>query len=196
MEILENIINVLIILGVSIAGITFIVFMIKMAIEPEQKSKYLKLTKHLMIATVLITISLSILEIPKQYYGDSIEIVDNQEAEATVEELHDEDCQGRETVKVDGSWYVVTNSGWTLYKSYGQDNMPMSRAYALNIYATVGVENVDVLRPFSDCQGTTKGAIADISYYRDSEGFIFPANYSYSAYIDAKTNGESFGRRR
>lgn len=196
METLKGFINVLKIIGISLAGVTFIMLMIKIAIEPEYKAKYLKATKHLLMATILITVSLSLIEIPKRYYGDEIEIVDSQEAETTIAELKDKDCQDRETVNVDGKWYVVTDSNWTLYKDYGRDDTPMSKGYALNIYATVGVENVDVLRLFSKCQGNTKGWFADIDYYRDSDGFIFPASYSYSAYINAKTNNESFGRRR
>lgn len=46
METLKEIIDILKIIGISIAGITFIVFMIKIAIEPEEKQKYFKLTKH------------------------------------------------------------------------------------------------------------------------------------------------------
>lgn len=66
METLKAIINVLKIIGVSIAGITFIVFMIKIAVEPEYKEKYIKYTKHLLIATVLITLSFSLIDIPKK----------------------------------------------------------------------------------------------------------------------------------
>lgn len=195
METLKSIVNTLIILGVSIAGITFIVLMIKIAIEPEMKSKYLKLTKHLLIATVLISISLTLLELPKYYYGDSIEIVDDKESEATIEELKDRDCQDRETVNIDGNWYVVTDRGWNLYKYYGQNDTMMSHAYAINVYSVVGVENVDVLRPFSKCQGTFKGFFADISYYRDSDGFIFPYDYSYTSYINAKNSSQNSNRR-
>ena len=43
METLKEIINILKIIGVSMAGITFVIFMIKIATEPEMKSKYLKL---------------------------------------------------------------------------------------------------------------------------------------------------------
>ena len=79
METLKEIINTLKIIGISMAGITFVVFMIKIATEPEMKSKYLKLTKHLLMATILITVSLSLVEIPKHYYGDVVSIVDNKE---------------------------------------------------------------------------------------------------------------------
>ena len=59
METLKEIVNYLKIIGISIAGIGFIILMIKIAVEPEMKAKYLKLIKHLLIATVFITISLS-----------------------------------------------------------------------------------------------------------------------------------------
>lgn len=194
MEMLKEIVNTLKIIGISIAGITFVVLMIKIATEPEMKAKYLKLTKHLLMATILITISLSLVEIPQFYYGSKVEIVDNKEAETTIEELKDKDCQGRETLNVDGKWYVVTDTGWTLYNHYGTTNgAPMSNAYKLHVYSTIGVENVDVLRLFSKCQGTFKGYFADIDYYRDQDGFIFPASYNYDTYQNAKNNNE---RRR
>ncbi len=195
METLKSIISNLKIIGISIAGITFIILMIKIATESEMKLKYIKLTKHLLIATVLITVSLSIAEIPKHYYGSTIEIVDNQETETTIAELKDKDCQERETVNIDGKWYVVTDKNWTLYNDYGQVNspLPMSRSYRLNIYATVALKNVDVLRLFSECQGTFKGYFADIKYYRDQDGFIFPASYNYSQYESAKLNSGGGG---
>ena len=59
METLKEIINILKIIGISLAGVAFIMLMIKTATDPEYKSKYLKLTKHLLIATILITVSLS-----------------------------------------------------------------------------------------------------------------------------------------
>lgn len=195
METLKEIINTLKIIGISMAGITFVVFMIKIATEPEMKSKYLKLTKHLLIATIFITVSLSLIEIPKHYYGSQVAIVDNEQSATTIEELKDKDCQGRETLNVDGKWYVVTDSGWTLYNYYGMVDSfsPMSKSYALNIYSTVALENVDVLRLFSECQGTFKGYFANIEYYRDQDGFIFPATYNYSQYENAKTSGEHGG---
>ena len=190
MEILKDIVNYLKIIGISIAGIGFIILMIKIAVEPEMKGKYLKLIKHLLIATVFITISLSIVDIPKHYYGSKIAIVDNEQTTTTIEELKDKDCQGRETLNVDGKWYVVTDTNWTLYNYYGMADSfsPMSNTYKLNIYSTVALKNVDVLRLFSESQGTFKGYFANIEYYRDTDGFIFPSTYNYSQYLDAKNN--------
>lgn len=194
METLKEIVNYLKIIGISIAGIGFIILMIKIAVEPEMKGKYLKLIKHLLIATVFITISLSIVDIPKHYYGSKIAIVDNEQTTTTIEELKDKDCQGRETLNVDGKWYVVTDTNWTLYNYYGMADSfsPMSNAYKLNIYSTVALKNVDVLRLFSESQGTFKGYFANIEYYRDTDGFIFPATYNYSQYLDAKNNRRRF----
>ena len=104
METLKELVNILKIIGISVAGITFIIFMIKIVTEPEMKAKYLKLTKHLLIATVLITVSLSLVEIPKHYYGSTISIVDNKESQTTISELKDKDCQDRENVNIDGKW--------------------------------------------------------------------------------------------
>lgn len=194
METLKELVNILKIVGISVAGITFIIFMIKIATEPEMKSKYLKLTKHLLIATVLITVSLSLVEIPKHYYGSTITIVDNKESQTTIAELKDKDCQDRECVNIDGKWYVVTDTNKTLYNYYGMTDsvLPMSSGYKLNVYSTVALKNVDVLRLFSKCQGTFKGYFADIEYYRDEDGFIFSAEYNYSQYEDAKNNRRRF----
>ena len=194
METLKELINILKIIGISVAGITFIIFMIKIATEPEMKSKYLKLTKHLLIATVLITVSLSLVEIPKHYYGSTITIVDNKESQTTIAELKDKDCQDRECVNIDGKWYVVTDTNKTLYNYYGMTDsvLPMSSGYKLNVYSTVALKNVDVLRLFSKCQGSFKGYFADIEYYRDEDGFIFSAEYNYSQYEDAKNNRRRF----
>ena len=46
--------------------------MLKMATEPEYKEKYIKLTKHLLMATILITVSMSLIDLPKQYYGSKV----------------------------------------------------------------------------------------------------------------------------
>ena len=192
METLKSIVNTLIILGVSIAGITFIVLMIKIAIEPEMKSKYLKLTKHLLMATVLISISFSLLEIPKYYYGDSIEIVDDKESEATIEELRDRDCQDRETVNIDGSWYVVTDTGMKIGGLTDDDSL--DNVTIIGLYDTGKVvENVSFLRAFSECQGTFKGFFADVVYYRDQDGMIFSRDTTYPQYQALKANYDNSG---
>lgn len=196
METLKEIVNILKIIGISIAGVTFIVFMIKIAIEPEAKSKYLKLTKHLLMATIFITVSLSLVEIPKNYYGSSVSIVDNVQSETTIAELKDKDCQNRECVNVDGRWYVVTDTGWNI-ESLTNDGVFVKKYKTLQGYEySLGqyeIDNVSVLRLFSECQGTFKGYFADISYYRDSDGFIFPATWSYTEYENVKRDS---GRRR
>ena len=177
------------------AGITFVVLMIKIAIEPEIKAKYLKLTKHLLLATILITVSLSLVEIPKHYYGSTVTIVDDKEANITIAELKDQDCQGRETVNIDGKWYVVTDRGWNI-ESLTEDGVFVRKYQTLAGYEyTFGkyeIDNVSVLRLFSECQGTFKGFFADIAYYRDSEGTIFPATSTYSEYQNLK----KYGNRR
>lgn len=196
METLKEIINILKIIGVSMAGITFVIFMIKIATEPEMKSKYLKLTKHLLIATILITVSLSLVEIPKHYYGSVVSIVDNQESETTIAELKDQDCQGRECVNIDGKWYVVTDTGWNI-ESLSEDTIMVKKYQTLAGYeyglGKYEIDNVSVLRLFSECQGTFKGFFADIAYYRDSDGFIFSATSTYSEYQNAKKDSN---RRR
>lgn len=187
METLKEIINTLKIIGISMAGITFVVFMIKIATEPEMKSKYFKLTKHLLMATILITVSLSLVEIPKHYYGDVVSIVDNKETQATIEELKDKDCQGRETINIDGKWYVVTDTGMKLGALTEGDSL--DNVTTMGLYDTAKVvENVSFLRLFSESQGTFKGYFADIIYYRDQDGLIFPRDYTYSQYQSLKAS--------
>lgn len=186
METLSDIINKLKIIGISIAGVTFIILMIKIAIEPEMKAKCIKLTKHLLIATVLITISLTLVDIPKNYYGDKIVIVDEEETKSTVEELKDKDCQGRETVNIDGKWYVVTDSGKKIAGL--TDNDSLDDVSIVGVYSEGKVvENVSFLRLFSESQGTFKGFFADIKYYRDSDGFIFSRDCTYPEYQKLKS---------
>lgn len=187
MDTLKEIIDALKIIGISIAGITFVILMVKIAVEPEMKSKYLKLTKHLLMATILVTVSLSLIEIPKHYYGSSVTIVDNKEAEATIAELKDKDCQGRETLNIDGKWYVVTDTGMKLGALTEGDSL--DNVTTMGLYDTAKVvENVSFLRLFSECQGTFKGYFADIIYYRDQDGLIFPRDYTYSQYQSFKAS--------
>lgn len=192
METLKSIVNVLEIIGISIAGITFIVFMIKIAIEPEYKEKYIKYTKHLLMATVFITLSLSLVNIPKHYYGDSMEIVDSKVSETTIAELKDKDCQGRETINIDGKWYVVTDTNMKIAGL--TDNDTLDNVTTIGFYSSGKVvENVSFLRLFSECQGTFKGYFADIVYYRDSDGMIFSRDTTYPEYQALKNSGGGGG---
>ena len=115
--------------------------MIKMAIEPDNKAKYIRLAKNTVIASVLITLSLTILEIPKTYFGGEIGIADEGTGDITFAKIEDKDCQNREVVNIDGKRYVVTDTGKKI------------AALTDNEYsAGKVVENVSYLRPFSDCQ--------------------------------------------
>ena len=186
METLKEIVNTLKIIGISIAGISFVVLMIKITVEPEMKAKYLKLTKHLLVATILITVSLSIVEVPKHYYGDKIAIIDEKESTATIEELKDRDCQGRETINVDGKWYVVTDTGMKIAGI--SDNDSLDDVTTVGFYDTGKVvENISFLRLFSECQGTFKGYFAEVHYYRDESGMIFSRDTTYPQYQQMKT---------
>lgn len=161
--------------------------MVKMVVEPENKLKYIKLSKHLLVASVFITLALSLVELPKNYYGSKIEIVDPKIAEPTIEKIRDDDCQGRECVYVENRWCVVTDRDVSI-RFYGEltlcDKFGTYTNYENLPYEELG--NVDVLRRFSECQGFFKGYYADILYYRDSDDFIFPADYNYEQYTNAK----------
>ena len=185
METLREIINILKIVGISVAGITFVVFMIKIAISPEEKGRYIKYTKHLLVATILITISLSLVDIPKHYYGSVVEIVDNEVSETTIAEIKDRDCQNRETIKLDGKWYVVTDNKRRITANSDNDEF-YDVTPTLFVDEERLLENIEFIRLFSECQGTFKGYFAKVWYYRDSSGLIFPADYTYKEYIELK----------
>ena len=175
--------------------------MIKVSTDPDNKTKYIKLTKHLLIATVLITLSLTLVEIPKYYFGSTVEVTDGQVSDMTIGKIEDKDCQDRETVNIDGKRYVVTDRNVKL-TAISKDGVfmqviPTTSGIETNI-GNYGLENCCILRSFSECQGTFKGYFADIKYYRDSEGIIFPATATYTEYLTIKGQGGNFtnnGRR-
>ena len=189
METLQEIIGVLRNVGVAIGGITLIILLIKMTTEPDDKAKYIKLIKNTIIASILITISLTLLQIPKDFFGEAVGIADEGTGDITFAKIEDKDCQGRETVNIDGKRYVVTDTEKKIAAL--TDDEVLHEAFG--IYSTGKVvENVCYLRPFNDCQGFWKGFYADIEYYRDSDGFIFPSTFTYSEYTAHKGQGGNF----
>lgn len=162
--------------------------MIKMGIDPDNKAKYIKLTKHVIIATVLITISLTLIEIPKYYFGSSVEVTDGQVSNMTIGKIEDADCQGRETINIDGRRYVVTDINVKL--SALKDNQAFIKVIQTsNELGERQLQNCSILRAFSECQGAFKGYFAEIKFFRDSDGMIFPVTTTYSEYIQMKSNG-------
>ena len=160
--------------------------MIKIAIEPDNKAKYIKLAKHTIIASILITVSLSLIDIPKKYFGSQVKIVDEGKSEITFSKIEDKDCQNREVVTINGKRYVVTDTEKTIAALTDEESL----REAFGLYSTGKVvENISYLRPFSDCQDFWKGYYADIEYYRDADGFIFPSSYTYQEYIGHKNQG-------
>lgn len=160
-----------------------------MSTEPDEKGKYVKLIKHLLIATILITLGLSIVNIPKFYFGSTAEIVDNQTAELTIGDAVDKDCQNRETVNVEGKVYVVTDTSMKL--SANEENSRFtevlhSSSTTVSDSEKYTIANCSVLKLFSECQGTFKGFFAEAKYFRDSDGLIFPADYTYKQYVEYK----------
>jgi len=161
--------------------------MIKMGIDPDNKVKYIKLTKHVIIATVLITISLTLIEIPKYYFGSSVEVTDGQVSDMTIGKIEDADCQGRETINIDGRRYVVTDINVKL--SALKDNQAFIKVIQTsNELGECQLQNCSILRAFSECQGAFKGYFAEIKFFRDSDGMIFPVTTTYSEYIQMKSN--------
>lgn len=176
-------------MGIAIAGVTFIILLIKMSTEPDEKGKYVKLIKHLLIATILITLGLSIVNIPKTYFGSTAEIVDNQKTELTIGDAVDKDCQNRETVNIEGKIYVVTDTGMMLQANDGDLKFTQYIRTSMTTvpdYEEYAIANCCILKPFSECQGTFKGFFAAADYFRDEDGLIFPADYTYNQYIEFK----------
>lgn len=160
-----------------------------MSTEPDNKAKYIKLAKNTVIASLLITLSLTLLQIPKDFFGTPVGIADEGTSDITFAKIEDKDCQGRETVNIDGKRYVVTDTGKKIAAL--TDDEALHEAFGLYSSAKV-VENVCYLRPFNDCQGFWKGYYADIAYYRDADGFIFPSSFTYPQYTGYKGQGGTF----
>ena len=163
--------------------------MIKIGTDPDNKARYIKLAKNTIIASVLITLSLTLLEIPKSYFGSPIGVADEGTADITFEKIQDKDCQGREVVNIDGKSYVVTKSNAKI-TALGDNGVFMEvlseRQFTIENNT---LENCSILKNFSECQGTFKGYFANTKYYRDSDGYIFPADLTYAEYKERKANG-------
>ncbi len=182
-EILKSMISTLQSMSIVLATIAFIVIMIKIVVEPDNKHRDIKILKNVLIAFVLVVVTLSIIEMPQYYYGNDVSIVDGGMAEMTFADIVDKDCQGRETVNVDGKWYVVTDKDKTLgAMSGGAELETVGNAGMYN----VTISGISVLRKYSECQGFFKGYFAEIHYYRDSDGFVFPASMTYNEYMESK----------
>ena len=190
---MQEIINVLRNVGITIGGITFLIFMIKMGVDPENKARYIKLAKNTIIASILITLSLTLLQIPKDYFGNAIGVADEGTGDVTFAKIEDKDCQNRETININGKRYVVTDTNKKIAAL--TDNESLHEAFGL--YSTDKViENVSYLRLFNECQGFWKGYYSDVVYYRDADGFIFPKGYTYSEYTGQKGLGGAFTEQR
>ncbi len=160
-----------------------------MSIEPDEKGRYIKLIKHLLIATILITLGMSIVNIPKFYFGSAVEIVDDQTSKLTIGDAVDKDCQNRETVNVEGKIYVVTDTSMKLSANDEEEKFTKimhSSSTTVEVGERYTIANCSVLKSFSECQGTFKGFFAEAKYYRDGDGLIFPADYTYRQYIEYK----------
>lgn len=160
-----------------------------MSTEPDNKVKYIKLAKNTVIASILITLSLTLLQIPKDFFGKPIGVADEGTSDITFAKINDKDCQGRETVNIDGKRYVVTDTNKTVVALTDEESLHE----AFGLYSTGKiVENISYLRPFNDCQGFWKGYYANIEYYRDADGFVFPSSFTYLKYTAYKGQGGVF----
>ena len=170
-------------LSTVLATIAFTVVIIKIVVEPETKHRQIKILKNILIAFILIILTLSIIEIPQYYYGSQVGIVEGGNADLTFADIKDKDCQNRETVNIDGKIYVVTDTDKKIASL--KENEPFEQAFGIYIGAKT-LENVSFLRLFNECQGLFKGYYAEIHYYRDSDGYIFPVSMTYNEYMAKK----------
>lgn len=159
-----------------------------MSTEPDNKARYIKLIKNTVIASILITLSLTLLQIPKDFFGEAVGIADEGTGDITFAKIEDKDCQNREVVNIDGRRYVVTDTGEKLGALTETSKLSVVTNFGVYTEAYT-INNVSFLRPFSDCQGFWKGYFADISYYRDADGHIFSTEYSYQEYKASKGMG-------
>lgn len=158
-----------------VAMICVSVFKIMTGDEGEYK-RYQSRIKHGMIALILIISISSIKNMVLTYFpymqsNDAIGDFSEIQVSLTDGALNEkkEDCQGRSVIRVDGYYYVNTgekliNIGgfWDTYKIW-----------------------CSVYKLYDDCQGATKGAMADDIYYMswentklkgESKGFLMSAD--------------------
>lgn len=185
---MQEIIRVLRNVGITIGGITFLIFMIKIGVDPDSKGRYIKLARNTVIASILITLSLTLLEIPKDYFGSPVGVADEGISEVTFSKIEDKDCQSREVVNIDGKRFVVTDVNKKLVSV--SDNETLTEAAGINVGGKF-IENVSYLRPFNECQGFFKGFYSKIEYFRDADGYIFPSSFTYNEYLSYKSEARS-----
>ena len=106
-----------------------------MSVEPDNKMKYIKLAKNTVIASILITLSLSLLEIPKSYFGTPVGIADEGTSDITFAKIEDKDCQNREVVNIDGKRYVITDSNKTIasYLKYLEESFLIEKSKRFDV---------------------------------------------------------------
>lgn len=134
--------------GITIGGVTFLIFMIKMGVDPDNKARYIKLAKNTVIASVLITLSLTLLQIPKDYFGNAIGVADEGTGDVTFAKIEDKDCQNRETINIDGKRYVVTDTNKKIAAL--TDSESLHEAFGF-IYKSKDIFNILCNWKCSDC---------------------------------------------
>ena len=158
-----------------VAMICTAIFKIMTGDEGEHR-KYQVRIKHGIIALILVISISSVKNMVLTYFpyvqsNDAIGDFSEIQVSLTDGALNEEkkDCQGRSVIRVDGNYYVNTgekliNIGgfWDQYKIW-----------------------CSVYKLYDDCQGLTKGAMADDIYYMswendklkgESKGFLMPAD--------------------
>lgn len=177
MQTLDDVTNYLIILAGLAAVLMILVSIFKIMLGDEGDSKkYINRIKNGLIAFVLVISISNIKTLILNYFpyeqsstaiGDFSNIKTSL-LDGTLEEKY-EDVQGREVIKIDDQYYVKT------------DEKKVNLGSWINSFKI----NVGIYKLFDDCQGLTKGSVAEDKYYvcldedkvdPEYKGFLFSAD--------------------
>lgn len=173
METLKTIISDLQILSISfcalvmaISGITIMINSKDESIIKKHKSRII----HALVFMVLVIVIFQVKDLIVTYFGNDVGVGEIEAVDPVFAKITDKDCQGRETIRLDGKYYVVTDTDKYLSQI---DNWNWNYGTLLESYLFQAKEisdmtgsKFDFIRPFDDCQGFTKGFYADVVYIR------------------------------
>jgi len=106
------------ILTATFCGLIFVVSIISIILNPTDESVLKKYKKRMINAGVFMVLVLMIFPIKDtitNYFGTDVGIGNIEAVNATFADVKDKDCQGRETVVIDGKLYVVTDKDKYIY---------------------------------------------------------------------------------
>lgn len=173
METLKTIILDLQILSVSFCALIMIISGITIMINSKDESiikKHKSRIIHALIFMVLVIVIFPIKDLVIIYFGDDVGVGEIEAVDPVFAKVTDKDCQDRETIRLDGKYYVVTDTdkyssqidSWNA--NYG--TLLESYLFQSGQVSSMTGNKFDFIRPFDDCQGWFKGFYADVVYVR------------------------------